>query len=404
MATTYLTPGIYVEEVSRGPKPLEAGGTSTAGFVGRAPDLSAHLHEAVAIHHWSHFVKEFCQTKEPQSTPLSLAVHGFFQNGGRRCFVVNIGDSPSLVGGGGTRRGGLDVLREVDEVAIVAAPGFTDPSAYNALLTHAEQMQQRVAVLDAPEDATVEQLCQVGAVNRERTEAGAPDATPRRAPGVRARDSKYGAYYTPWVSLYDPFDPRKLVNAPPSGHVAGIYARVDGTRGVHKPPANEQVRAAEGLAVSLTREELGVLNQSGVNCIRFFPQEGIKVWGARTLSSDPEWRYLNVRRLFCMVEEAIARGTRWVVFEPNDLTLRRSVVRDVGAFLRRLWRDGALVGRTEQEAFFVQCDEETNPPEVVDAGQLVALIGLAPVKPAEFIIFRIGQYAGGVAQEEASRG
>nr|WP_275583623.1 phage tail sheath C-terminal domain-containing protein [Archangium primigenium] len=295
-------------------------------------------------------------------------------------------------------------MREVDEVAIVAAPGFTDPSAYNALLTHAEQMQQRVAVLDAPEDATVEQLCQVGAVNRERTEAGAPDATPRRAPGVRARDSKYGAYYTPWVSLYDPFDPRKLVNAPPSGHVAGIYARVDGTRGVHKPPANEQVRAAEGLAVSLTREELGVLNQSGVNCIRFFPQEGIKVWGARTLSSDPEWRYLNVRRLFCMVEEAIARGTRWVVFEPNDLTLRRSVVRDVGAFLRRLWRDGALVGRTEQEAFFVQCDEETNPPEVVDAGQLVALIGLAPVKPAEFIIFRIGQYAGGVAQEEASRG
>ncbi len=186
--------------------------------------------------------------------------------------------------------------------------------------------------------------------------------------------------------------------------MAGIYARVDGTRGVHKPPANESVRAAEGLATPLTREELGVLNQAGVNCIRFFPRDGIKVWGARTLADDPEWRYLNVRRLFCMIEETVAQGTRWVVFEPNDLTLRRSVVRDVSAFLRRLWRDGALVGRTEQEAFYVKCDDETNPPEVVDAGQLVAVIGIAPVKPAEFIIFRIGQHSGGVEQQEAARG
>lgn len=405
MATSYTTPGIYVEEVSGGPKPLEAGGTSTAGFVGRAPNATARLHEPVAINNWTQFVKEFAQGREVKSTPLSLAVYGFFENGGRRCFVVNIGDSPSLLGSG-PRREGLDLLREVDEVAIVAAPGFTDPGSYNALLTHAEQMQDRVAVLDAPEDATVEQLCEVGTLSvAPAGKEGSAVEPPRRSKGARARDSKYGAYYYPWVSMYDPFDRKKLVNAPPSGHMAGIYARVDGTRGVHKPPANEVVNAAEGLATPLTREELGVLNQCGVNCIRFFPRDGIKVWGARTLSSDPEWRYLNVRRLFCMVEETIAQGTRWVVFEPNDLSLQRAVIRDLSAFLRRLWRDGALVGRTEQEAFFVKCDAETNPPEVVDAGQLVAVIGIAPVKPAEFIIFRIGQHSGGVEKtEEAARG
>ncbi|WP_375767903.1 phage tail sheath subtilisin-like domain-containing protein [Archangium gephyra] len=405
MATSYLTPGIYVEEILGGPKPLEAAGTSTAAFVGRAPNGGARLHEPVAINNWSQFVKEFCQGKEVKSTPLSLAVYGFFENGGRRCFVVNIGDSPSLLGSG-PKREGLDVLREVDEVAIVAAPGYTDPGSYNALLTHAEQMMDRVAVLDAPEDATVERLCEVGTVSAPVAgKEGEGGAGPRRSRGERARDSKYGAYYFPWVSMYDPFDRKRLVNAPPSGHIAGIYARVDGTRGVHKPPANEVVNAAEGLATPLTREELGVLNQCGVNCIRFFPRDGIKVWGARTLSSDPEWRYLNVRRLFCMVEETIGQGTRWVVFEPNDLSLRRAVIRDVSAFLRRLWRDGALVGRTEQEAFFVKCDDETNPPEVVDAGQLVCVIGIAPVKPAEFIIFRIGQHSGGVEQtEEAARG
>ncbi len=205
MATSYLTPGIYVEEVAGGSKPLESSGTSTAGFVGRAPDEKARLHEAVAINNWSQFVKVFCGGHEVRSTPLSLGVYGFFENGGRRCFVVNIGDSPSLVGSG-TRRQGLDVLREVDEVAIVAAPGFTDPGSYNALLTHAEQMLDRVAVLDAPEDATVEQMCEVGTVSlapasREPPKEGAPPEPtgPRRSKGARARASKYGSYYTPWV-------------------------------------------------------------------------------------------------------------------------------------------------------------------------------------------------------------
>jgi hypothetical protein len=150
----------------------------------------------------------------------------------------------------------------------------------------------------------------------------------------------------------------------------------------------------------LTREEQATLNPQGVNCIRWFPTEGIRVWGARTVAaSASEWRYLPVRRLFNMIEESIAKGTRWVVFEPNDRPLWKDIRRDVRAFLRTIWRDGALMGRTEDEAFFVQCDEETNPPESIDQGRVVAIVGIAPVKPAEFIIFRIGQHAGGVEIE-----
>ena len=196
--------------------------------------------------------------------------------------------------------------------------------------------------------------------------------------------------------MRDPLSPADLVDIPPSGHLAGIWARSDGTRGVHKAPANETVRGALNVTYNLTREEQGQLNQVGVNCIRLFGREGIRVWGARTLADGSgEWRYLNVRRLFNMVEESIANSTRWIVFEPNDRTLWKSIRRDISAFLTRLWRDGALMGRTPEEAFFVKCDEETNPTDIIDAGMVVTLIGIAPVKPAEFIVFRISQYAGG---------
>jgi phage tail sheath protein FI len=188
------------------------------------------------------------------------------------------------------------------------------------------------------------------------------------------------------------------VNVPPSGHLAGVYARVDGTRGVHKAPANEGIRGAIDLTYSVTNEEQKALNPEGVNCIRFFSDAGILVWGARTLDAGL-WKYINVRRLFIMAEESIGRGTRWVVFEPNDYTLWKSVRRDVSAFLMRLWRAGALFGRTPEEAFFVKCDEETNPPDVIDAGQLITIIGMAPVKPAEFVIFQIGQQVAGTQTE-----
>jgi hypothetical protein len=190
-----------------------------------------------------------------------------------------------------------------------------------------------------------------------------------------------------------------LVNVAPSGHIAGIWARTDATRGVHKAPANEIVRGALNVTYRLTRAEQGMLNQEGINCIRLFGREGIRVWGARTLADDPEWRYLNVRRLFNMIKESIARSTRWIVFEPNDPTLWKSIRRDAAAFLTILWRDGALMGQTPEEAFFVKCDAETNPPEIIDAGMVVTLIGIAPVKPAEFIVFRISQFQSGVEIE-----
>ena len=192
----------------------------------------------------------------------------------------------------------------------------------------------------------------------------------------------------------------EAIATPPSGHVAGVWARTDTGRGVHKAPANEPVRGAIDLTYRITRGEQEILNPAGVNCIRYFPAEGIRIWGARTLAAETsEWRYLNVRRLFSMLKESIADGTRWIVFEPNDQVLWRSIRRDIGAFLTRVWRDGALLGRTAEEAFFVKCDEETNPPEVREAGQVVAEIGVAPVRPAEFVVFKLSQSSIGTDTE-----
>jgi len=207
------------------------------------------------------------------------------------------------------------------------------------------------------------------------------------------RSSNYGAFYFPWITIRDPFAPSSIINVPPSGHIAGIYARTDATRGVHKAPANETVRGALNLTYNVTREEQADLNNLGVNCIRQFATQGIRVWGARTRADDPQWRYLNVRRLFNQIEESIANGTRWVVFEPNDMSLWKSIRRDVTAFLTLLWRQGALMGATPEEAFFVQCDAETNPPELRDLGQVVTEIGVSIARPAEFVIFRVSQFA-----------
>ena len=200
----------------------------------------------------------------------------------------------------------------------------------------------------------------------------------------------------PWITAADALNPQALVNVPPSGHIAGIYARTDALRGVHKAPANEAIRGAVNVTYSFTHEEQERLNPASVNCIRFFPTEGIRIWGGRTLAaSASDWRYINVRRLFNMIEKSIGRSTRWVVFEPNDMSLWKSIRRDVSAFLLLLWRQGALMGQTPEAAFFVKCDDETNPPEEIEQGRVTIVIGIAPVKPAEFVIFRIGQTVAG---------
>jgi hypothetical protein len=405
MAMSYMTPGVYVEEVPAGPRPIQAVGTSTAGFAGVAPRTAAHAGEAVAVNNWSEFVREFVD-EGAAGTPLTHAVFGFFQNGGSRCYIVNIG-TDRTIGGGGTARRGLQLLEEVDEVSIVAAPGYADPASHESLLSHCEKLEDRVAILDGPETVkSIDLLTKVAMAGASKPKgdkdaagaeggAGSPGGA---GSGLRPRtsDGGYGALYVPWITARDVLAPDQIVGVPPSGHIAGIYARSDATRGVHKAPANEIVRGALGVSYRITHEEQGVLNQSGVNCIRFFARDGIRIWGARTLAdASSAWRYVNVRRLFNMIEESIAQSTRWIVFEPNDRSLWKSIRRDIGAFLTMVWRDGALMGKSPEEAFFVKCDEETNTPEVIDAGQVVILIGIAPVKPAEFVVFRISQSAGG---------
>jgi uncharacterized protein len=396
----YLTPGVYVEEVSTGAKPIGMVGTSTAAFVGGLPN-SNHLNEAVACNNWTEFVKHFVADGDAGSD-LARAVYGFFDNGGSRCYVVNVGKGKPI-SGDKRKRVGLDCLEPIDEIAIVAAPGMSDLASQVALLSHCENCGDRVAIIDTPADVKdIDTLKEVATVDAGGdTEA----ARKKAAGGIRPpnSDGGFGALYFPWLNVRDPLSPGQVVQVPPSGHMAGIYARSDATRGVHKAPANETVRGALGLAYQVTHAEQGELNRKGVNCIRFFPDAGIRVWGARTLAAEAsEWRYINVRRLFNMIEESIKEGTRWTVFEPNDERLWKSVVRDICAFLTLVWREGALKGATPQEAFFVKCDAETNPPDVIDAGRLVVEIGIAPVKPSEFIIFRIGQWSGGASAEEES--
>jgi hypothetical protein len=415
MALTYLYPGVYVEEVSTGARPIEAVGTSTAGFVGWAPDPNAPKNDVRPINNWTQFLDVFAKKKDEDaepwpSTPLSHAVFGFFQNGGSRCYVCNVGEGKPVTG----TKAGLELFEAIDEIAIVAAPGFEDTDSYEDVLAHCEKMRDRVAILDAPvglKDPTRLKGDETGGADTgapaapATPAAGAPGATPpggpprpaaRAKPVGRPRGSDYGTFYFPSIVVRDPLDrERRRTLVAPAGHVAGIWARTDATRGVHKAPANAVIRGALGVAYPVTPDEQGELNQKGVNCIRTFPREGVLVWGARTLSTNAEWRYVSVRRLFNMIEESIANSTRWVVFEPNDPTLWKAIRRDVTAFLMLLWREGALMGRTPAEAFFVQCDDETNPPEVIDAGRVVTRIGIAPVKPAEFVIFKIGQGAAG---------
>jgi phage tail sheath protein FI len=285
-----------------------------------------------------------------------------------------------------TARSGVEGLEVLDDVTMLVVPDLMTPmpgeklditmvkAVQTMMIAHCSRLGDRVAILDAPPDLT-------------------PQEVKNWRMNVAGFDSSYAAMYYPWIEVMDPIT-NKLVAIPPSGHVAGIWARSDNTRGVHKAPANEIVLGAVGLKYQTTKGEQDTLNPFGVNCIRAFPGRGIRVWGARTLSSDPAWRYINVRRLFNYVEKSIYNGTQWVVFEPNDRQLWARVRRDASAFLKMVWRDGALFGSSPDEAFYVKCDDELNPPESRDMGRLIIEIGMAPVKPAEFVIFRISQWAG----------
>ncbi|NEA64538.1 phage tail sheath family protein [Streptomyces sp. SID12488] len=508
---TYLTPGVYVEEVQSGARPIEGVGTAVAAFVGFAE--GGPFHTPTLVTSWDQYTQTFGGFTEGAYLPLS--VHGFFSNGGGAAYIVRIGgqaedaSAPAVDGGrrgdkaaepvalGGflvaakpgvsgvsvevadadgenppedrfkvlvrqgdqvaetyeastrknvkgylvsqarsskliqvteqqaapqTRpatqtlavpdapaapsangsgevarlnpaeyvgdaaaRTGFGGLETIDEITMVAVPDLM--SAYQrgdidaegvrtvqlAVISHCEQMGDRVAVLDTPPGLGAQQVR-----TWRNDEAG--------------YDSRYAALYYPWVRVFDPATGRNT-SVPPSGHIAGVWARSDAERGVHKAPANEVIRGAVDLELRLSKGEQDLLNPIGVNCVRAFPGRGIRIWGARTLSSDPAWRYLNVRRLFNYLEESILLGTQWVVFEPNDDRLWSSIRRNVTAFLTEEWRRGALFGRTAEEAFYVKCDRDNNPSESIDQGRVVCEIGVSPVKPAEFVVFRLAQFS-----------
>jgi phage tail sheath protein FI len=507
---TYLSPGVYVEEVETGSRPIEGVGTAVAAFVGFAD--RGPFDEPTLVTNWTQFTETFGDFVA--GFYLAHAVYGYFQNGGGTCYVVRVGDAEArgetkkpltatsratlgayavsaLAAGSShgrvtvevrdpsgeteqpdafaltvkngskveetydpvtTARGkdnvvtvvnersklitieettttatltrpeaatvtlepsapataaparltpkdylgdvadrtGFGGLEAVDEITMVAVPdlmsaylqGAVDREAVlavqNGLISHCELMGDRVAIIDP-----------------------LPDLKPQQVRHWRvdeARfDSKYAALYYPWVKVWDPATSATVL-VPPSGHMAGIWARNDETRGVHKAPANEVIRGPVSLATQITKAEHDLLNPLGVNCLRAFPGRGLRVWGARTLcTTDPAWRYLNVRRLFNYLEESILDGTQWVVFEPNDDALWARIRRTVASFLVNEWRKGALFGLTPDEAFYVKCDRETNPAEGIDAGQVICQIGVAPTKPAEFVVFRLAQFSGGTS-------
>lgn len=283
------------------------------------------------------------------------------------------------------QRSGVEGLASLDDITMLVVPDLmtTMPgqtldlemvkAVQTMMINHCEMMGDRLAILDAPPDMNPQE------VKEWRME-------------IAAFDSSYAALYYPWIEVMDPVTNRPI-NIPPSGHIAGVWARNDNTRGVHKAPANEVVRGVTNLTYTVTKGEQDTLNPIGVNCIRAFPGMGYRIWGARTLSSDPAWRYINVRRLFNYIEKSLQLGTMWTVFEPNDQRLWNRIRRDVNSFLMGVYSQGALFGATPAQAFYVKCDEELNPPHQRDLGQLVVEVGIAPVKPAEFVVFRVSQWS-----------
>lgn len=325
---------------------------------------------------FSEFKKFFGDfSNNPGQNLLAHAVFGFFRNGGTSCYVVWINQEGEI-------DTALEQFEAIDEIAIVAAPGITSRAALASITAHCEGLGDRVAIFDTPLEVETNGSLDLGLLKPDNQQKVIPD------------NSDYAALYFPWLQVFDPIS-RQNIYVPPSGHMAGVYARVDAERGVFKAPANETVLGAVGLKYDISRSKQDKLNPQGINCIRSL-NGNIRVWGARTLGGDgnTEFKYINIRRLFNYLRESIDEGTQWAVFEPNAPDLWAKIRRNINAFLLITWQEGALFGNTPEQAFYVKCDEETNPPEIRDAGQVVTEIGVAVVKPAEFVIFKLSQSSG----------
>jgi uncharacterized protein len=345
----YLAPGVYIEELPTGTHPIEAVATSVVGFIGVSTQPG--LLSAVTS------TTEFERSAPADSTQyLRSAVHGFFQNGGTRCSIVWIAASDPI-------DAALAALSE-ERISILCCPdeqAFTNAAAM--MVADCEQRKDRFCILQSPLSVI-------------------PHAT--HEPPVH---SSYAAYYHPWLTVPGP-DGNVTLTVPPSGHVAGIYARIDTNRGPWAVPA-DVLLGVRGLSQDIDETDAHTLTTRGINVLRNVPGRGIRIWGGRTTSADLEWKYVNIRRLFIFIEESLTRGLQWTVSEPQGIRLWETVRAVIENFLQGVWKAGALVGEKSEEAFFVRCDRTTMTQEDVDAGRLVALVGVSAVRPAEFVILRV---------------
>ena len=374
---TTAAPGIHLEEITPA-GPIEGAGTSVAALIGTTATLptGAALGRPVPVTSWNAYAAVLGEYRSGLNLPH--AVRGFFDNGGTVAYVVPIKDLGGL-------DGALTELTRLPDVSLVCVPGLVDPAVQkDKVIKHCEDMQDRFAVLDGVQDP--DPLKTDGPLLTQRAGLVSP--------------SGFGALYWPWILIRDPGAADATVTVPASGHIAGVMARCDSTVGVHKAPANEQVRGAVGLDYTLNDTEQGVLNSKNINALRRFPGGPPLVWGARTLTADLPWRFVNVRRLVSYIEDSLVEGLRWAVFAPNNVALWKGLERSITEFLTRVWESGGLFGRTAKEAFYVTIDESINPAPVRDRGEVFVEIGLAVTRPAEHIVLRIGLWDGGAKVSE----
>jgi phage tail sheath protein FI len=372
-------PGVYVEEITPA-GPIAGAGTSTPALIGTVtnPPAAAALGQPVAVTSWNQYVSLFGEYKAGLNLPH--AVRGFFGNGGTFAYVVPIKDAGGL-------DAALDQVGRLKDISLLCLPGVVDATVQSKLIVHCEQLGDRFAILDGAQDATPLKA----------------DGTLQTQRGGLLSKNGFGGLYWPWLVVPDPLaDPAKpaTLSVPPSGHIAGVMARVDAAVGVHRAPANEPVRGAVALDYALNDAEQGAMNTKNINALRSFPGSPPLVWGARTLTDGTPWRYVNVRRLVSYIEDSLLEGVRWAVFAPNNLALWKGLERSISEFLGRVWESGALFGATAKDAFYVVIDEANNPPATRNLGQVNVEIGLAVTRPAEYIVLRIGLWDGGTRVTE----
>jgi uncharacterized protein len=362
MAIVQPSPGLSEDTVAR-IEPIEQLMTSLPVFLG-GNNQHGPLFEAVLIQNWSQYRVHF----GAGGSSLSRAVYGYFDNGGRECYVFNWGENP---GSDGFHKCFAE-LDAYDDISLIVAPGVTDKEYYEAVLGHCLARQDRLAFLDLPKEWTPKDVATL----------------PR---------NKYAVTYTPWIQVIDR-DSETVVEQPPSGHIAGIYGRVERQRGVHCPPANEVIRGSLGAVKRFNRADRSAALEAGVNLLRQDRRRGgdLRVWGAKTLSEDKVWQSLAVRRLVSMLECSVGAGTQWVVHKRNNESLWLELREQISSFLEKLRVDGLLTGEGHGDAYYVKCDAELNPGVNVSGDNVIFEVGVSPFKAGEFVIFRICQWPGGI--------